>query len=72
MPSKWEYLCAEIASITGFTVEYKVKHLNMEDIEDWKTGPTPQEYFNQLGEQGWEMVSAPEQFVGLVWFKRPR
>lgn len=75
--SKWEYLWVITENYSvGFTAfDVKVKHVNnWKEIPNWKQGPALHEYFNQLGEQGWEMVSAPnaQALNGIVWFKRPK
>lgn len=51
---KWEYLFV--------TAEYekdqwRPKYVNGQELRDWKKGPFIHDYSNQLGEQGWEIVS---------------
>lgn len=76
--SKWEYLWVFVGRFSvGFSAfDVKVQYINnWKEIPNWKQGPALQEYFNQLGEQGWEMVSASidaQLQSGVVWFKRPK
>ena len=74
---KYEYLLVA-------HVNYIVKSVGGEEVEGSSEafgapkGPQVQELANELGQQGWEMVSAQYShfpngpgFVGDVWFKRP-
>jgi hypothetical protein len=51
---KWEYL---------FVVAEHGRHnwhprrVNGQELRDWEKGPTISEYANQLGMEGWELVS---------------
>jgi len=50
---KWEYLYVYFS-------EHKYlcpKQVNGEELRDWKRGPYMMDYINQLGEEGWELVS---------------
>ena len=64
---KWEYLFIEadwagkgFMRISGVL---KVRWINHEEREGWKTGVGFHDYLNELGEDGWDMVTfscAPE------------
>ncbi len=52
---KWEYL--EVAALdrgNSFWVPYRV---NGEELKDWRKGPNIHTYLNELGQQGWELVT---------------
>jgi hypothetical protein len=52
---KWEYLFVEVVSESGGTFHYRMNGENKEtDTLHW----TSRKFFNELGEQGWEMISA--------------
>jgi len=53
---QWEYLFVETALDKGTWRPYTV---NGKELPNWKNGPRYQDYANQLGEQGWELVAAP-------------
>jgi len=52
---KWEYtfvLCEETEKV------WRPRYVNQQELEDWENGSTMIEFSNQLGEQGWELVSS--------------
>ncbi len=52
---KWEYtfvLCEETQEV------WRPRYVNLQELEDWENGSTMIEFSNQLGEQGWELVSS--------------
>jgi hypothetical protein len=69
---KWEYLFLTLARLPGGLFRrggaWKVRFVNGEELANWKDGPRFYEYCNQLGEEGWEMVSLSYAPVfGEVW-----
>jgi hypothetical protein len=36
---------------------YRPRYVNGQELRDWKKAPPIHEYLNQLGEEGWELVS---------------
>ena len=71
---KWEYLETHIASATFDKFSHKVWSVNGQELPNWKRGPHYIQYFNILGDQGWEMVSEGEWFQNtfVCHFKRPK
>jgi hypothetical protein len=68
---KWGYL------FVTFQVHkfYRPKEVNGKELQDWKRGPSMIDYFNQLGEEGWELVRLKEFSYGKeveAIFKRPK
>ena len=53
--SQWEYLEVTNEYELGFAPT-KALNMNGKVILDWKKGPYYIEYFNQLGQKGWELV----------------
>ena len=53
--TKWEYLFVEVVSEQGGTFHYR---LNGKDEETDTLNWTSRKFFNDLGEQGWELISA--------------
>ena len=71
---KWEYLFIRADYVGG---QWKPRHMNDQEVTDWKRGPVLSEFANQLGEQGWELVAAPFSITEGVAsfrliFKRPK
>ncbi|MBN2472541.1 MAG: hypothetical protein JXN59_17580 [Anaerolineae bacterium] len=77
---QWEYLFIQVSAARGFTsTTWRVFAVNNNPLPNWERGPEWQDHFQQLGEQGWELVSFEEHFltnpvVGgkLAIFKRQR
>lgn len=69
---RWEYLFIENvkAPLRGPITQQKWKPWKINDqiLDDWENGPTLSEYYNWLGQQGWEMVSGE---CSQSTFKRP-
>ncbi len=52
---KWEYtfvLCEETGEV------WRPRYVNLQELAEWENGWTMIEFSNQLGEQGWELVSS--------------
>lgn len=70
--TQWEYLFVEVVEEKRLPRPWTV---NGAEIPNWKHGPSIYTYTEDLGREGWELISAPSNskgaLVGLV-FKRPR
>jgi hypothetical protein len=53
---KWEYLFV-FASITNDSGDFHPRFANNQELVDWQSGPTMNEYANQQGESGWELLA---------------
>ncbi len=52
---KWEYLFVEIVGESGGTFHYRLNGVdNQTDTVEW----TSRKFFNDLGADGWELISA--------------
>ena len=51
---KWEYLF-----VTAYVADgnWHPRYLNAIEVQDWDKGQTLQEYINDVGNEGWELVS---------------
>ncbi len=52
---QWEYSfvdCEETQAV------WRPRYVNQQELGDWENGSTMIEFSNQLGEQGWELVSS--------------
>ena len=71
---KWEYLFVSAEQ----SDEYRVRYINGKEVPDWKVGDNIYDFANKLGEEGWELVSAPYTASAPNWatgrliFKRPK
>jgi hypothetical protein len=71
---KWEYLLLD----TDGGRDKLPRFLNGIEIRNWRRGPSLVEFINQLGDQGWELVSWQPHYYGestvevRVVFKRPK
>ena len=65
--NRWEYLEVECDAET-------VRRVNFLEPSDSKTKPLVAEYVDQLGADGWELVSASaiSSRFSTLWFKRQR
>ncbi len=75
---KWEYLIVTADLERNY---WRPRYVNSRELPDWRRGPTLDEFANELGEQGWELVAAPfttgdAEFRGVavarMIFKRPK
>ncbi len=64
---KWEYLHVIAWDLGKW--RYVPRFVNRKEVPNWEKGTDIFEFANQLGEQGWELVSGTD-FIHLV-FKRP-
>lgn len=75
---KWEYLFVEALWEND---AWRPWRINGREDKDWKKGPSIYDHANQLGQEGWELVTAPFTAHGDVarikhddarlFFKRP-
>jgi hypothetical protein len=65
---QWEYLFVQIA-FDALSGSVKAKIANNKQLPNWRGNPSFAEYCNQLGHQGWELVST--SMWGTYIFKRP-
>jgi len=78
--AQWDYLFVHIGLARGFSDAcWKPYSINDRPLGQWEKGPTWQEYFQQLGDQGWEFVTFEERILAnpgiggkIAVFKRPR
>ena len=73
--TRWEYLKVETDYDNHLD---RVHRVNDAELADWKKGPAVSAYVNQLGAEGWEIVSGTSFAVAMavvpsrvLWFKRP-
>lgn len=71
----WEYLLVSFQEHKG----WRPRYLNGQEVPDWMDAPVIHDYVGQLGEDGWELVSASagQRMYGLtdvrqLYFKRPK
>ncbi len=61
---KWEYLFVHIARASGYQGgSWRPYQLNEQVLPNWEKGPLWHAYFQELGEQGWELVTFDEGLV---------
>lgn len=67
---KWEYLFVDFRDYEGL----RPRRVNDQELEGWETGPRMVDYFDQLGEQGWELTGYHPITMGVIdaIFKRPK
>jgi len=74
---QWEYHTVTLMPIAGLTKlkGWKLKQINEQELPNWKNAEmysSTADFCNQMGLQGWELVSAVA-YDGLMFcFKRPR
>ncbi len=60
----WEYLFVHIGLASGFRAPtWRPYAINGEELPQWEKGPLWQDYFHQLGQEGWEFVAFDETLV---------
>lgn len=77
---QWDYLFVQVCPARTFTTtSWRAFAVNDEPLPNWERGMEWQEYFQQLGNQGWELVTFEEHFLTnpvlggkLAIFKRRR
>lgn len=74
---KWEYLFVRsaFAQPRNRNDPLRPHFINGQELRDWERGPTIYEFANQMGEQGWELVSFSYQGEypqPSMVFKRPK
>jgi hypothetical protein len=72
---KWEYLVVSLQEYKG----WRPRYVNGQELADWMDAPLVHDYVNQLGKEGWELVSASsgQSLYGLtdrhqLYFKRTK
>ncbi|GAB4573213.1 MAG: hypothetical protein Kow0077_14950 [Anaerolineae bacterium] len=61
---KWEYLFVQVSPARGFTtMTWRAFAVNNEPLPNWQRGPEWMEYFQKLGEEGWELVTLDDHFL---------
>lgn len=78
--AQWEYLFVHVGLARGFSeATWKPYSINDRPLSQWERGPTWQEYFQSLGDQGWEFVTFEDRFLSnpviggkIAVFKRLR
>ncbi len=60
---KWEYLFLHIENGGGTG---KVRVVNGEELPNWKKGVGYVKYIQQLGEEGWELVTSNHVSTGVA------
>ena len=75
---KWEYrfVSAELGNS-----DWRVRFIDGKEVANWKTTTTLYDYANKIGDEGWELVSAPytsllkyngSETIFRLIFKRPK
>ena len=70
----WEYLFVSAEQ----SDDYRVRYINGKEMPEWERGDDIYTFANKMGDEGWELVSAPYTSSGLNWaisrliFKRPK
>lgn len=64
---KWEYL---FVTAELFDYRFRPRFVNDAEARDWFDGPPVSRYANQLGRQGWELVSVSHGTAMQLVFKR--
>ena len=71
---RWEYLFVSAEQ----SDEYRVRYINGKELPAWERGDDIYTFANKMGDEGWELVSAPYTSSGIDWatsrliFRRPR
>ena len=77
---RWEYLFVHIGHSRGFhEVSWRPYMINGEKLPQWQKGPRWQDFFHQMGKEGWEFVTFDSDFLDypvaggkLAIFKRQK
>ena len=71
---QWEYLFVQVQALNGGFTNHKPRYVNGKELENWREGPSIDEYANLLGEDGWELVSFThiQASISLMSFMRPK
>ena len=74
-PQKWEYQVVSFQFYNG----WRPRYINGEALDEWMDGPLLHEYASQMGNAGWELVTASsgERMYGRLdkhqlFFKRAK
>jgi hypothetical protein len=59
---KWEYLFVSAEQ----SEDYVVRYVNGKELLNWERGDDIYTFANKIGEEGWELVSAPNTSSGLI------
>ncbi|MFN3335230.1 MAG: hypothetical protein ACK47M_22265 [Caldilinea sp.] len=67
-PVEWEYREVIVRDYRG----WRVRFVDGRERSNWKNGPTLREYLEQVGKEGWELVSLSERYHNqkTAYFKR--
>jgi hypothetical protein len=67
-PVEWEYREVIVRDYRG----WRVRFVDGRERSNWKNGPTLREYLEQVGKEGWELVSLSERHHNqkTAYFKR--
>ena len=61
---RWEYLFVHIGLARGFTdVAWRPYSANGQRLDHWERGVGWQDYFQEVGSQGWEFVTFDDHFL---------
>jgi hypothetical protein len=69
-PVEWEYREVIVRDYRG----WRVRFVDGRERSNWKNGPTLREYLEQVGKEGWELVSLSERHHNqkTAYFKRAK
>lgn len=69
-PVEWEYCEVIVRDYRG----WRVRYVDGRERSDWKNGPTLREYLEQVGKEGWELVSLSERHHNqkIAYLKRAK
>lgn len=69
-PVEWEYREVIVRDYRG----WRVRFVDGRERGNWKNGPTLREYLEQVGKEGWELVSLsePHHNQRIAYFKRAK
>lgn len=64
---RWEYL---FVTAELFDYAYRPRTINDREERDWFNGPTIASFSNELGAEGWELISVAQGQTMHLIFKR--